>query len=84
MNVPKPLPSNTSSSRATQEGTGMRLFKGLFKATIHITEAALDLPIALVSDVLTGGGVSTCKSKPYSVKVLSNLRNKLEQDAEEM
>ena len=60
------------------------MFGSLLKIGIHLTEAVVKAPFAVVQDVFTIGGAITDKKRPYSVQVLKDLKENLEGDADEM
>jgi len=52
---------------------------GLFSALVKITIDTVILPIEIVKDVVTLGGVATEQDKPYTVQRLEQIKK----DAEE-
>ncbi len=49
---------------------------GLLKAVVEIAK----LPVDVVADVVTLGGIATDKSKPYTVKRCERIMDKLNED----
>ena len=52
---------------------------GLFSALVKVTIDTITLPVAVVKDVMTLGGVATGEDKPYTVQKLEQIKK----DAEE-
>jgi hypothetical protein len=52
---------------------------GLFSALVKVTIDTVTLPVAIIKDVVTLGGVATDQRKPYTVQKL----DKIKEDAED-
>ena len=51
---------------------------GLFSAIVKIGVDLARLPVAVVKDVITLGGISTEQEKPYVAQILDDIRDDAE------
>lgn len=56
--------------------TGMSLFGKIVRTAINVAT----IPVAVVKDIVTLAGVSTCQEEPYTVQKLKQIKEEAEDE----